>query len=399
MKAFLFARPRALGRPAHALSTSAASRSSTARGRTRLHACTDGRHCRRVDVEAMGEIHLDGKDAAERSPRYGLPYAVSGRDAAGVNGRPDQKHRADLCSDAAYRGGSGSGRFLRFPGARWRTTAVAVQGLEEERKKTGTICSVKKKSSGQQMKKMLLASTYVASVIMLGACGGGGESNTSVPQQAAKAKQPVSILQLGDSTTWGQSFTNGTYAQTPNASPVELQIALQLAYGPTVTVTNGGVGSSTLGSQINGTLPNTITLAQVLQGSAAQIVTLNFGINDSAPYGNETPTQFQAYLEQSIDAIRALGKTPVLEEPNPVGVPTYAGANATTYSQLATYVAVIDAVAAEKNVALVQQYAYVQSLPDWQSMVTDGVHPNDALYKIKAEREAAIIGPIVASMQ
>jgi lysophospholipase L1-like esterase len=56
-------------------------------------------------------------------------------------------------------------------------------------------------------------------------------------------------------------------------------------------------------------------------------------------------------------------------------------------------------VATQMNVPLVTQFDYIQSLPNWQSMLTDGVHPGDQLYAIKAQREYDVIAPLVKSLQ
>jgi hypothetical protein len=61
-------------------------------------------------------------------------------------------------------------------------------------------------------------------------------------------------------------------------------------------------------------------------------------------------------------------------------------------------VTVIDDVAQQRGVALIRQYAYIQTLPNWKAMLADGIHPTDALYAIKGQREAAVLGSIVAGL-
>ncbi|BCF88660.1 hypothetical protein PPGU16_17270 [Paraburkholderia largidicola] len=190
---------------------------------------------------------------------------------------------------------------------------------------------------------------------------------------------------------WGYQLINGAYGQTPNNPPALLQQLLRNQFGTSaISVENRAVPGATLEDRIAGSVvydkPFSVSIAQ----EPAKIVLLNFAINDSNPGNNESPALFQNDLLEFIALAWAQGKIVVLEEPNPVTNPVYAN--------LATYSLVIDNVAQTMNVPLVKQYAYIQSLPNWQSMLTDGGHPNDALYAIKAQREADVIGPIVKSL-
>jgi hypothetical protein len=45
-----------------------------------------------------------------------------------------------------------------------------------------------------------------------------------------------------------------------------------------------------------------------------------------------------------------------------------------------------------------KQYAAILALPKWQPMLTDCVHPDDALFAIKDKNEATAIGPLVRSL-
>lgn len=65
---------------------------------------------------------------------------------------------------------------------------------------------------------------------------------------------------------------------------------------------------------------------------------------------------------------------------------------------VAAYVTVLRNVAQANQVTLIAQYDYIASLPNWQAMLTDCLHPNDALYAIKAQREAAVLGPMVQAL-
>lgn len=91
-----------------------------------------------------------------------------------------------------------------------------------------------------------------------------------------------------------------------------------------------------------------------------------------------------------IAVVRQTGRTPILEEPNPVCNPIY--------TNLPAFVNIMRQIAQQQGVTLIQQYDYIASLPNWQSMLVDCIHPNDALYKIKGDREAAVLAPIVKSI-
>ncbi len=195
---------------------------------------------------------------------------------------------------------------------------------------------------------------------------------------------------------------NGPVLANPS-DPQLLQADLQAALGNgfQIVATNNGVSGATLCMRMNGTGLYTTKLADDLKADGAQIVLENFGMNDANPAvsGSETPTEFQQCLEAFVDTVRAAGKIPVIEEPNPVSsVVTAAWLQSFNNTQLPNYIAVIDSVTQEKGVALVQQFAYIQSLPNWESLSSDGVHPSQALYAIKAQREADIIAPIIKGL-
>lgn len=182
-----------------------------------------------------------------------------------------------------------------------------------------------------------------------------------------------------------RSSPNSTPYQTSKNAPADLQAL----FGAGITVVNSGVLSASIADNLAGgnqyyAQPFTTRLAAM----SAQIVIENYAINDMQQV---TTDVFQTELTQWVNDVRAAGKTAILEEPNPVcraGLP-----------DLQPYVAVIDQVAQSMNAPLVQQWAYIQTLPNWCSMMQDQVHPDDALYAIKAQREYDVLAPIVKSLQ
>ncbi|WP_233343468.1 SGNH/GDSL hydrolase family protein [Burkholderia cepacia] len=189
----------------------------------------------------------------------------------------------------------------------------------------------------------------------------------------------------GDSTIWGQQLINGAPGRTEIPTPAILQADLQKTDGTAITTVNNGVPNSTVHESLYGIAPLfSQPLTTRLATAPTQVVVANYGINDSAY--SKLP-DYIADLNAWIDVVKGNGKIPVLEEPNP----TCTAATA----DLPKFVDAMNQVAQERGVSIIQQYAYIQSLPNWQSMLTDCIHPSDALYKIKADREAAVLNPIV----
>ncbi|WP_321968828.1 SGNH/GDSL hydrolase family protein [Paraburkholderia tropica] len=226
----------------------------------------------------------------------------------------------------------------------------------------------------------------------LSACGGGGGGDAPAVAQASSAPNatpaPVVVDAEGDSTMYGNEYPNGATTPVRSASPAPEVAAqtLQSTYQLTVTVENNGSPGTTVAQNLAGHV--LAPLAARLATDSSRIVIENFAINDCTV---ETVQQFHDDLTQWVNVVRSMGKIPVLEEPNPV---TRAG-----FDALPSFVAMVNQVGTEQNVTVIQQYAYIQSLPSWQAMLTDGVHPNDALYAIKGQREAAILAPLINGLK
>jgi hypothetical protein len=103
--------------------------------------------------------------------------------------------------------------------------------------------------------------------------------------------------------------------------------------------------------------------------------------------GGETIDDYRSWLVQWVAAVRAAGKLPVLEEPNPVCDDNH--------PQLDQYVAAMDDVATQMKVPLVQQYQQILALPNWQSHFNAGFYPDAYIQSIKAQQESAVLSAIV----
>lgn len=217
-------------------------------------------------------------------------------------------------------------------------------------------------------------------------CGGGGggsstQTHTAAPAPASTPETPsptISVLFEGDSTTFG------TGAPAGQSEPDDVAALL-----PAVKVTNAGVYGTWTAQNLSGTAPFTSPLATRLASDSSQIVVMNYALNDSQRVSIDT---YRQNLVDWVSTVRASGKVAVFAEPNPA---TQAG-----YQQPVTQcVSVMDDVAQQLNVPLVKQYDYMQTLPNWQSLLNDGLHPNAQGYQVKAQRTAAVLKQVIASYQ
>ncbi|MBW9102963.1 SGNH/GDSL hydrolase family protein [Paraburkholderia phenoliruptrix] len=225
-------------------------------------------------------------------------------------------------------------------------------------------------------------------VIACTGCGGGG-SDGPTPAAQVKKVAPVAIDMEGDSLIWGYTgMNNGVPVQSTNSPPKVVQTILQEKFGPTVTTLNNAVNGTTVANSLYGQgypapFPNRV-------GSIpAQIILSDYATNDSVQL---SLADYTAALIQWVQNVKSAGKLPVLEEPNP--------SCAAKHASLGQYRDAMVSVAHQQGVPLITQYDYILSLPDWQSMLQpDCTHPTDALYLIKAKREAEQLAPIVQSLQ
>jgi lysophospholipase L1-like esterase len=244
---------------------------------------------------------------------------------------------------------------------------------------------------------MFKSFTCAAAVLALLAGCGGGSSQTQPTAASQAASSPASspvmaptiaadivIDAEGDSTMYGLETVGGQFVQSAHPVPALVQEQLRVWFGPNVTVNANGSSGANLNFELQGTNNYSTPLSTRLAASRARIVIENFGIND-AYLPLET---YRANLIQFVDTVRASGKLPVLEEPNPVCV---------GHETLDQLVSILNQVAIDKAVPLVKQYDAVRALPGWQAMLTDCVHPNDALYAFKAGREAEALAQVIRS--
>lgn len=220
-------------------------------------------------------------------------------------------------------------------------------------------------------------------------CGGGGDGAAPPASNAQQSPvKQITVRQYGDSTTSGLTFVSGAYITAKPTAAERLYADLQAQFGGAVKVDDQGVPATCAVNLLNGDGVHA-PFAREIQTTSAQLITFNFAINDSYHCG-ETTDSFADHLAQLIQLARGAGKTVVLEEPNPVTAPMI--------PNVAAYSAVVDQMAQSRGVPLVKQYAEIQALAGWQQMLPDGIHPNEALYAVKGDREAQVIAPIVKQL-
>jgi hypothetical protein len=124
--------------------------------------------------------------------------------------------------------------------------------------------------------------------------------------------------------------------------------------------------------------------AERVKSSKAQIVLDAHAVNDDL---SQSLGPYTDALIAWVQAVRAAGKVAVLEEPGPVCDDSR--------PYLANYVSVMDSVAAQYNVPIVKQYEYLLTIPNLCAHYTAGIYPDNAIYQIKAQRQASVLAPLV----
>lgn len=197
----------------------------------------------------------------------------------------------------------------------------------------------------------------------------------------------VVVAMYGDSTTFGaELLPSGNWIQSLSNVPA----VIQSKYSSGVTVLNKGISGVTMPQMVIGASPATKTWAQEMSESYADIVVLNFGINDANTTW-ETDYQVNYYATKLIDVAQAHGKIVVIETSNPVNTPLY--------NRLSQVAYVIRTLAQSRSLTLADHHLWIQTgLPNWETYLPDGVHPNAALYTYKADSLYCVLNPVVQSL-
>jgi hypothetical protein len=218
-------------------------------------------------------------------------------------------------------------------------------------------------------------------------------SPASAPVEASApstppAPKPVLIEIHGDDPLFGA--LPPTFFFNPQNEPADTQAMLQDQLSdPAITVDNRAEGgtASTVVNMIAGVDGGGAPFAQRMATSKAQIVLDGHGVEDDlgqslAPYADA--------LVAFVQDVRAAGKVPVLEEPGPVCDDNH--------PNLQTFASTMDAVATQYDVPLVRQYNELLAIPNYCSHLTAGMYPDDYILAQRAQREAAVLQPIVEQL-
>jgi lysophospholipase L1-like esterase len=213
---------------------------------------------------------------------------------------------------------------------------------------------------------------------------------------AAQNRQ-ILIEEYGDSTTAGYTVVDGSSFVTTENEPSVLQRLIRADFGDSVMVSNEGVGGIEAWHALSGNDGVHATWESLMTKSRAQIVTLNFALND-AYYNrvptdgvlNEGPQTYNEILTEMISIARAHGKVVVLYEPNPSCHPARSG--------LPYYVMQMGMVSNATQTPLVTQYWSIVSMSNWQDMLSDCTHPKDKLYQLKAQNAYKVLKPIIQGL-
>lgn len=230
------------------------------------------------------------------------------------------------------------------------------------------------------MRLMTTLRAVTGVTLMAAACAASFEASAAAPSH-------VLIEAYGDSTTLGITCSGGHCGPQSQNAVAFLQADMRAAHGQHVEIDNLGVGGTMAYQLRDGTdRARGVSWAQRLAASNAQIVTINYGINEVMH--NQTPEQFYDAETALVKTALSLGKQPVLQTSNPMPDNRLNG-------RLAAMVQMTRRVAAEQHVPLVDQYAYISALPDWKLMMSDGAHPRPALYRLKAAQDFLVVDPLV----
>ncbi|BCQ56182.1 SGNH/GDSL hydrolase family protein [Burkholderia gladioli] len=246
------------------------------------------------------------------------------------------------------------------------------------------------KVKGSIAMKGTIASLLGMFVVSSIACGSGCDS-----AEAHDVSTTVLIESYGDSTTQGWQVENGVGQVTRHTAPLVLQTLLQDHFGPSVRVSNLGVGGTQASQLLNGTDGVHPDWERQMAASRAQIVTLNFGLNDAYyisarkdGIAAESPDDFAAVMTRLIQVARRHGKQVIVFEPNPTCEPI-------RQPRISAYVAALRRVARAQKVPIVGEFDAIGTMPNWASLLSDCLHPTDHGYAVKARLEFPVVAAAV----
>lgn len=181
---------------------------------------------------------------------------------------------------------------------------------------------------------------------VLAACGGGGSDCPEV----------FRVLLVGDSTMLGTGDM------------------VQRELGSRALVWNRGQNGATSADALNGYRGQ--TLAGVLEEFRPHIVVSNYGMGDM-----RDDLGVAGYTER-LRSIRAMvGDSLILQTPNPATTAVPFGSERAAV-EIGLYAQAARRVAVETGTPLADAQAYVLTVPGWQALMADGIHPGPELHRL-----------------
>ena len=191
------------------------------------------------------------------------------------------------------------------------------------------------------------------------------EVTTPEPDVIVKTTSVDTILSFGDSITNGNGNTAISY-------PIKLQALLQAQYSSqTITVSNAGIDGELA-------MDGVVRLAETITPNDDLVILLE-GVNDT---NDDIPTSsIINALESMVQISQASGKEVILCTLTPV-FPNANGHYKADPIKVEEINAQIPSIAASKGAILVDMHA---AFGTDTSLMSDGLHPNDAGYQLMAE--------------
>jgi acyl-CoA thioesterase I len=175
--------------------------------------------------------------------------------------------------------------------------------------------------------------------------------------------------------------------------PALLGEAFCQKYGGRVAVTShGNRGGTTSSLLLGGERYTERSWDSEMAQSKADMVVINTAINDAYFIGTKhfPNERFVSQYEELVRVAKAQGKIVILESGNPMDNPHNTALWSITHIQ--------HFVAQHTGVMLIDQFNDIQSVPTWRSLLSDGIHPGEMMYRLKASNEFRAIDPIVARL-
>jgi lysophospholipase L1-like esterase len=204
----------------------------------------------------------------------------------------------------------------------------------------------------------------------------------SLAALSTQVSATILIEQYGDSTTAGLTTIDGKVQVAPMSGVDQIYLKLNNRFGAQAAIANKGISQTCAINLLDGDA-TTPKWAERVKESKASIVTFNYGLNQC----DRTAEQFVGDLQQLVDITLAAGKQPVLIEPNP--------STKREHAILDQYVGAMNLVAEQRKIPIIQHFKIWNQLPDWQGMLSDGVHPNALGYAFKGAIEYQVLDAMV----